>query len=58
MNCNIEILSKMVIDAALSHRMEEQKTTPNFTQNESSLWHLFWMSLISQKHTTEKKKGK
>lgn len=48
----------MVMDTDFCHRMEEKETIPSLRQNESSLHHFsFLMSLISQKHTTEKRKG-
>lgn len=51
------MLSKMAMDTAFSHKIEEKETTPSLTQNESSLQHFFLTSIISQKDMTEKRKG-
>lgn len=52
-------MSKMVMDTAFCHSMEEREIIPNLTQNESSLQDFsFLMSLISQKHMTKEKKEK
>lgn len=46
------------MDTAFCHRMEEKEPIASLTENESSVQHFsFLMSLISQKHTTEKRKG-